>query len=400
MMNNFKNQVHLAFFLFATVLGVLYYAAIEFSVDETEAYLLKGYLQGAVDNAVEKSDTQLPELHAIALKLIDAKEIPVELDDRGMAIYSSGDKHRFIYIRPWGKKGQYVFSVINENAISDFEKKENDILNLILFLAAAIVIVSWFIGVFLSHIISLPLSRLAKDVSQVSPYDTNVKVKGFYGQGRKDEIGHLSRNFNALMQRVSSVIQNERAFNHHVSHELRTPLALINNATTLLKRESLDTKVNHKVLDKNIERIDKAVERIDARVRLFLHLGLQQQLCEAVNLRVLWSNTVNLIQQQIPEPIPFKTQRISDIEISASPVLIHALLENSLLNAVQYGNDIEVELNEFGFSINNQILLSDDQCSINQFGYGVEIMKRACEAGGWDLNVRQARGVYELKVIF
>lgn len=67
-----------------------------------------------------------------------------------------------------------------------------------------------------------PLTNLSNQIS-----NTDVRKLEFIdsGQNKKDEIGTIAHNYNALMQRLQTAFEEQKNFIHHASHELRTPLA-------------------------------------------------------------------------------------------------------------------------------------------------------------------------------
>lgn len=397
MTRHFKTQLLIAFLFFSSILGGVFYLTIDYAIHQTEDYILKGYLQGIVDLAATQTNPTLPNQYAISSQLIKAEDLPIPLNNQTAIIYESLDRNQYRYIRQWPPNDLYIVATIDERIVSDFEEKETYILGIMFLMVISIVMISWLVALWLSHIIAQPLLTLTHVINSTAIDAKTPANQPLYGQDRKDEIGLLSRAFSTLLDRTQSVLHKERAFSHHVSHELRSPLAVINNATALLKHSIPPTEPSNA---KNLERIRKATKLIDHRIKLFLHLGHEQQTKQTVHLVNAWKTTISSIQQQRVEAINIQKQSISDETLDATPSLMHTLLENSLFNAVQYGYAIEVELNHQQYRINNLISEEYSDTQPNRFGYGVAIIQRVCDASGWDLAIEHTHDEFNLTVKF
>ena len=95
-----------------------------------------------------------------------------------------------------------------------------------------------FFSLYISKIITLPITRLTKDIDQITPKDLSVRVQQ---PGTSDEVGFLANRFNELLERVEDAFKFQYHFIHHASHELKTPLAvLIANSEKTLTEHDLD----------------------------------------------------------------------------------------------------------------------------------------------------------------
>lgn len=79
-------------------------------------------------------------------------------------------------------------------------------------------------GYFLARITLRPISHIANEAESitVSHIDRRLAVKN-----KNDELGELCITFNALLDRLESSFNSQKAFVSNVSHELRTPLAAL-----------------------------------------------------------------------------------------------------------------------------------------------------------------------------
>lgn len=107
-------------------------------------------------------------------------------------------------------------------------------------------------GFWLASRVLAPVSRLAEQVSQAEPGDSNLSLTKL---ARNDEVGELARTFDRYLRRLREFIERESYFTADVSHELRTPLAIILGAVEVLEQDdSLSAKQKER-----IARIERAV---------------------------------------------------------------------------------------------------------------------------------------------
>lgn len=83
---------------------------------------------------------------------------------------------------------------------------------------------------------------------------------------RKDELGLLARDFDAMAVRVKSLLDTREQLLHNVAHELRSPLARLRLAAELARR-------NDERRDLQLDRIERECERLDALVGNTLRLA-------------------------------------------------------------------------------------------------------------------------------
>jgi two-component system sensor histidine kinase CpxA len=102
--------------------------------------------------------------------------------------------------------------------------------------------------------IASPLRALARTVDRFGAGDLAVRANS----KRKDEIGELSRVFDRMAERISTLLTAERRLLQDVSHELRTPLARLSFAAELA-RTAEDRDAAALRLKKEIERLTSLV---------------------------------------------------------------------------------------------------------------------------------------------
>lgn len=83
---------------------------------------------------------------------------------------------------------------------------------------------------------------------------------------RKDELGLLARDFNAMADRLKALIDTREQLLHNIAHELRSPLARLRLAAELARRKD-------ERQDLQLDRIERECERLDSLVGNTLRLA-------------------------------------------------------------------------------------------------------------------------------
>ncbi len=80
------------------------------------------------------------------------------------------------------------------------------------------------LSVYLSRLITAPITGLTKSIENISPDNLSVRIASTHSA---DEVGFLASKFNELLDRVENAFKFQYHFIHHLSHELKTPLAVM-----------------------------------------------------------------------------------------------------------------------------------------------------------------------------
>jgi signal transduction histidine kinase len=198
--------------------------------------------------------------------------------------------------------------------------------------------VSGALGWYLSRRITRPVLALADAADEVAAghYDVELPPAG------EDEIGHLTRRFGDMAQRLSEAEELERNFLMTVSHELRTPLTAIRgHVGALLEGLAEDPELRERSLEviaRECSRLERLVgdvldlAKLDARRFTVLH--------EEVDMRRLL--------EQVYEAFGEEARRRSidyRSELTASPVILSdgdrvlQIISNLLSNAFRWTPD-------------------------------------------------------------
>jgi len=135
--------------------------------------------------------------------------------------------------------------------------------------ATVLGIVVMMASIFISATVTRPLSTLREAAEQIAEGDFSVHVP----ETNRDELGQVAKTFNDMVQRVESMIEEQRAFASNVSHELKTPLTTMQLRIEALQNGALDDEKRTRYIteiESELDRMNHLVEdlillsRIDA----------------------------------------------------------------------------------------------------------------------------------------
>jgi signal transduction histidine kinase len=151
---------------------------------------------------------------------------------------------------------------------------------------------------------------------------------------RRDEIGGLARSFNAMAERLQTLVVSERQLLEDISHELRSPLTRLNFAVRLARTAPEPSAA--------LDRVQREVERITSLVSQIVELTRIEgdplaHRTEVVPIGEIISETVSdcRLEAEIRGCSIHLEGQLS-AEVSGDRELIRRALENVLRNAIRY----------------------------------------------------------------
>jgi signal transduction histidine kinase len=307
------NKIALIFFLItAAAFGVIYFWVVtqpESSLEERRLRDLEA-VAGAYSGYVERmrvSDPKQPTLERRVRALADAtgsrvtllewKERPEgrQLDRRGLDFYprsDSGEQQAFprafalaaravrtgrtqsgfgsfqgedigIVAQPVGTRKDPQWVALYSRNFEEVAETVSFIRGRVLWACAAALLVALIGGWFVAR-------RLARRVRRVERAAADV-ARGHMGEplpvDSEDELGQLTRTFNAMQQKLREVDIARKEFIATASHELRTPIFSLAGFVELLQDEDLDEETRREFVDtmrEQVERLQKlSVDLLD-----------------------------------------------------------------------------------------------------------------------------------------
>jgi two-component system sensor histidine kinase ChvG len=139
------------------------------------------------------------------------------------------------------------------------------------------------LSLFLAATIARPLSRLARIARRIAAGDRTASL----ALGRRDEIGHLARAFDALARQLDARAQAAARLAADISHEFKSPLTSIRGAAELLLEGAADDPAARRRFLGNILADSGRLDRLVSRLLELSRLEADEAPFEAIDLREL-----------------------------------------------------------------------------------------------------------------
>ncbi len=232
-----------------------------------------------------------------------------------------------------------------------------------------LVLCSGLVCYFLSWYLTKPIVRLRAATRQLSAGDLTARA-GAPPSRRRDEISGLMRDFDAMAERMESLVKAQSRLLNDISHELRSPLARLNVALGLArKRSGSESEDMLERMELEANRLNELIGRILTLARL--EDGEQRVPRTPVPLDELVLNVAEdaefeaqarhcHVRSTIPE---------GDWGVRGNASLLHSAIENVVRNAIRYtreGTTVEIQLQRTGGPNGAEALVA-----VTDFGPGV-----------------------------
>jgi len=204
-------------------------------------------------------------------------------------------------------------------------------------------IVSGFICYLLTRYLTAPILRLRKASQQLASGDLSIRAAG--AENRRDELGDLVRDFNAMASRIEELVSRQRQLISDVSHELRSPLARLNVALDLgRERKGDDPAFDH--MEQDLGLLDEMIERLLTLARL--DSAAAPLPMTSVDLNEVVSHIVhNADFESCKRGCVVTFEAREQYFVRGNAELLHSAIENVVRNAICYtesGTTVEVVL--------------------------------------------------------
>jgi two-component system sensor histidine kinase CpxA len=227
-------------------------------------------------------------------------------------------------------------------------------------------LVSGLICSLLTRYLTAPILRLREMSQKLAAGDLSVRA-GLELAQRRDEIGDLVRDFNAMASRIEELISRQRQLTSDVSHELRSPLARLNVALDL-GRQRKGNDPAFEQMEEDIRLLDEMIGRLLTIAKL--DISAQQVPMMDLDLADVLSQVARHAQFESKEPddaISFPSA--GEFIVRGNAELLHSALENVIRNAIRYtgsGTLVEVSMERENSSSGAKIRLA-----VRDYGPGV-----------------------------
>jgi two-component system sensor histidine kinase CpxA len=209
------------------------------------------------------------------------------------------------------------------------------------------VITSGLVCYLLSWYLTKPIVRLRTATRQLAAGDLTART-GAPLSKRSDEVAGLMRDFDAMAERLETLVNAQSRLLNDISHELRSPLARLNVALGLARQRSGVGSTD--MLDRielEASRLNELIGRILTLARL--EDGEQRVPQTPVQLGELVANVAEDAEFEAQERHCHVHTVIpeGDWGVRGNDSLLHSAVENVVRNAIRYtqeGTSVEIEL--------------------------------------------------------
>lgn len=229
-------------------------------------------------------------------------------------------------------------------------------------LFSLLTLVSLLAGVVLllyASLLSMRIRSLSKLATKAVAKDG--RVRGLPQSDAKDEIGDLSRNLSALLDRSANYTKYLEALSSRLSHELRTPLSVVKTSIENMDRNKLDAETVTLM-----DRASGGADQLGAIIRALvestrLEQTVQQAQMQEVDLLDWFRGSLARYKQvypavQIAARVKYPQAKPVNITVFAAPELLQQAFDKLVDNAVGFSVDGQVTLLLESIFENNQLV--------------------------------------------
>ncbi len=205
----------------------------------------------------------------------------------------------------------------------------------------ALALVAGLLVFWLAYHLSSPVSVLRSATREITTGNLAARA-GPKVTRRRDEIGQLGRDFNAMAERIEGLVGAQRQLLQDVSHELRSPLARLRVALELARRDAGER--SHDRIELECERLEGLIGRLLEFTRLEGPVADS----EAVDLEDVLREVVADARFESGETnVVFEIEMSKTLTATGDRRLLRSAIENVIRNAIDYtseGTHVEVTL--------------------------------------------------------
>jgi len=204
-------------------------------------------------------------------------------------------------------------------------------------LLVTVVVLYWLVTMYITR----PVRQLADVVDRFGAGELTART----APRSKDEIGNLGRSFNAMAERIHTLLTAERQLLQDVSHELRSPLARLTFEAEMV-RKTTDRDATATRLRREIERLSELVGTLIDMARAEGDPGEVEmdELC--LNELLLATAEDSEVEAQAAG-CSIDVKASQEIFLQGNAELLRRAIENVLRNAIRYAppeSTVEVRL--------------------------------------------------------
>src|ERR1700733_10290873 len=181
-----------------------------------------------------------------------------------------------------------------------------------------------------------PLQKMALRADTITASDLGHRLPV---ENPNDELGHMARVLNDLLQRLQSSFEILKRFTADASHELRTPLSSIRSVGEVSLQRLHTPEEYRDTIGSMLEEVTRLTEMVDGLLSISRadagQIAMHRATFPALDLAREVVGLLGLLAEE-------KGQRIQvggdgDLSVNADRVVLHRGLANIVENAIKYG---------------------------------------------------------------
>lgn len=212
-----------------------------------------------------------------------------------------------------------------------------------------------------------PIRQIISKTNRITQSNLNERVPLVEPN---DEIGHLTRSINELLERLEASLNREKQFTSDASHELRTPLSVLRGTLEVLIRKPRTPEEYVEKIKSAFSSIDRMTAIIDQLLAMAREEKGKFSVKEELELITFLEEITDQVASEQQRKISFRCETDAPIFVRANEQSLKMILNNLLQNAIKYsapdqevlvrtGVDGElpyIEICDFGRGIDQQHL--------------------------------------------
>ncbi len=198
-----------------------------------------------------------------------------------------------------------------------------------------VLIISIFGGWLMSSISLRPIDLIAKTADEITARNLSRRLPEL---PTKDEVGHLVRTLNKMIERLEKAFIQIKKFTSDVSHELRTPLTILQGEMEIALHSRKTPEEYEGVLVSALEEVGRLTNVVESLLELSraetgqINMNFQNENISKIAIDVV--EDISIIAES--KGIEIKTEIEPNVIIPIDAPRIHQALLNLLDNSVKY----------------------------------------------------------------
>jgi len=333
---------------------------------------------------------------------IQAENDLQQVSQSEVSLFKDAEGEEWFYkVRSLGS-GYYLLTAISKPQYSFSMIVKDEFLGPLMQAGLIVMLIAFFISLFISNWIALPLKRMSESAEALSKGDLiDIPMQG------PKEVRRLAQTFNSMSQKITAGARSQREFIASVSHEFKTPLTSIQGFAqaildgTVRSKQEINKAANVILIETN--RLHRLM--LDLLMLARLEAGTDDMHTEEISVRAMLQNMVDkfsILAEQ--NDLQLKLNEIPDVFVRGDGDRIAQVFSNVIDNALKFTprhgkveigacvveNDIIIQIEDNGIGIP-----LDEQERIFERFYQVDSSRKYGKKKGFGLGLSIAREIIQ-----